>query len=995
LVYRYWRLGAVWAALVVLCALAPTAGAVVVRTPDGGSVGVAPRNGVAPSAIPGSVAAAHGAGAVTASTSGSSWENLNYQGGPVLHSSDPYLIFWAPGGETIPSSWQTLIERYFTDVAADSTRSTNVYGVARQFTDATGFADYRQTFDPTRQVVSDANAYPARDATNCAASPYATCLTDDEIHAEISSLIAADGLPTDGAASATQFPAGAPIYFVVLPSDVDVCFSDGSGICASNDFCAYHDSYVDGADNVLYATIPSAALSSPQDAKSCQWDGNSLVQEPNGSPADVTLKYISHEDNETITDPLLNAWWNYYTGNEDGDNCNDSDTNANAFLPTLGGDAGSGTLYNQLIAADPYYLQSEWSNGDANCEMAPTSGTITPRFGVPAGPKSPGTALTFDPATSTSTNRVSSETWDFGDGTTSFHAGRKLTPATHTYAAPGDYSVTLMLVDNRGNVNTTSEQISVGASPVAAVAASSTQLVEGSGSVSLDAGGSTAGSGSIVSYAWDFGDGSTAQGISTNHTYATAGTYLVRLTVTDSLGGVDTATSTITVRDEPPVAAFTLPASAPEAGQPVHLDGTPSTEPDGSIASYAWSFGDGATATGPAPSHTYPSAVTYPVTLTVTDTSGQKGSITKQLTVVAGPSARLTSSTAQPLEGTSVAFSATGSVPGASAAAVTSYAWTFGDGATATGATASHTYTTAGSYTVQLTVTDSAGASNTTSQKVTVLDEAPTASFTTAGAGVPAPNQAITFNAGGSNDPDGTIASYTWDFGDGTTGTGAAPTHAYGQPGTYTVRLTVRDSAGQTASTSEVLTVHAAPPSSFTYSSALPVEHSATTFIATSLMSDPVTAITSFQWDFGDGTGASGATAVHAYAREGTYTVTLTATDALGLTSTTTERVAVADAAPVAGIAVRRQSGRSVTLTGAPSHDADDAIVSYFWHFGGAAAVGRTVTHTFAKAGLHRVSLTVKDSYGETATTTVTVRAGRPIGLAKARRSPFRRRHHR
>ena len=95
--------------------------------------------------------------------------------------------------------------------------------------------------------------------------------------------------------------------------------------------------------------------------------------------ADVALKYLSHEDNETITDPLGTAWWDSASGNENGDNCNSYGAsvdpshgpNPNAFLPALGGSAPAGTLFDQLINGDRYYVQSEWSNGDANCEMAP------------------------------------------------------------------------------------------------------------------------------------------------------------------------------------------------------------------------------------------------------------------------------------------------------------------------------------------------------------------------------------------------------------------------------------------------------------------------------------------------------------------------------------------------------------------------------------------------------------------------------------------------
>ncbi|MFS3128105.1 PKD domain-containing protein [Nocardioides sp. Bht2] len=126
---------------------------------------------------------------------------------------------------------------------------------------------------------------------------------------------------------------------------------------------------------------------------------------------------------------------------------------------------------------------------------------------------------------------------------------------------------------------------------------------------------------------------------------------------------------------------------------------------------------------------------------------------------------------------------------------VVDYAWDFGDGTTGSGATVNHTYTALGSRTVTLTVTDDDGA---TAQRVRTIapNAAPTASFTTSCSGL-----VCDFNAGASNDPDGPIASYSWDFGDGANGTGATPQHTYPGAGARTVTLTVTDGAGATAST--------------------------------------------------------------------------------------------------------------------------------------------------------------------------------------------------
>ncbi|NDY95170.1 PKD domain-containing protein [Wenzhouxiangella limi] len=148
-----------------------------------------------------------------------------------------------------------------------------------------------------------------------------------------------------------------------------------------------------------------------------------------------------------------------------------------------------------------------------------------------------------------------------------------------------------------------------------------------------------------------------------------------------------------------------------------------------------------------------------------------------------------------------------GSASSDSDGTIASYAWDFGDGNSATGQTASHTYDGDGSYTVTLTVTDDAGATGSDSSLVSVsgaepVNEAPTAAFDSN-----CTDLSCSFDGSASSDSDGTIASYAWDFGDGSSATGQTASHSYAAGGTYTVTLTVTDDDGATDTASQEVTV--------------------------------------------------------------------------------------------------------------------------------------------------------------------------------------------
>lgn len=441
----------------------------------------------------------------------------------------------------------------------------------------------------------------------------------------------------------------------------------------------------------------------------------------------------------------------------------------------------------------------------------------------------------------------------------------------------------------------------------------------------FDASASSDFDGTIASYAWDFGDGTTGTGVTPSHTYTTGGNYQVSLTVTDNQGATNTVTQAVTVAgppNQPPVAAF----SDSNVNLAASFDASASSDPDGSVASYAWDFGDGNTATGVNATHTYTADGSYQVSLTVTDNEGAATSITKTLTVAANKAP--VSSFVATNSNLAAAFDASASSD--PDGTVASYAWDFGDGNTGAGVKATHSYSSAGSYQVTLTVTDNQGATNASTQTVTVTappNQAPVAAFAASNS-----NLVVAFDASGSSDPDGTVASYLWDFGDGNTGTGVSASHTYAAAGDYQVALTVTDNLGLSTKLTKTVTaavaVNKAPVASF---AAANTDLSAS-FDATG-STDPDGTVATYSWDFGDGTTAgTGVTATHTYAAAGSYQVTLTVTDNQGATNAITKTVAVTAPAPTATILAKDQFARTLA-SGLGSADVGGA-----WSMGSAAS---------------------------------------------------------
>ncbi|MBM7807383.1 PKD repeat protein [Geodermatophilus bullaregiensis] len=444
--------------------------------------------------------------------------------------------------------------------------------------------------------------------------------------------------------------------------------------------------------------------------------------------------------------------------------------------------------------------------------------------------------------------------------------------------------------------------------------------------------------GTVASWAWDLGDGTTATGPTVTHAYATAGTYTVTLRTTDDDGAVGTVSRQVTVTAPPPNQAPTAAFTDAVSGLVVGVDGTGSADRDGTVAAYAWDFGDGATGTGARASHTYATAGTYPVRLTVTDDDGATGTVTRDVTVAPRTGGGVVAEDA--FERTVTGGLGTADVGGPWTASVGAARQSVAGGAatltlpTAGATTAAHLGEVAQvaadvrtSFTLSSAPTGAGTYVYVTGRSVGLREEYRVRVRVMADGRV---GLALSRLTGGTETfPGGEVVvpGVTWTAGStvsvrvqvsgvgstevtGTVWTGntepapqltrtdtTAVLQAPGglglavhRPSSSTAATTVRFASftAGTRSAVEQPPANAAPTAALT---------AAVTDLSVrvdgSASSDADGTVAAHRWDFGDGTTAQGPTASHTYRQPGTYPVTLTVTDDDGATHAVTEQVTV------------------------------------------------------------------------------------------------------
>jgi PKD repeat protein len=327
----------------------------------------------------------------------------------------------------------------------------------------------------------------------------------------------------------------------------------------------------------------------------------------------------------------------------------------------------------------------------------------------------------------------------WGDGTIDTLAGTATTDS-HSYASTGNSQTQTFVVyvnatDSTGKTqksNTANKVISDRASTVG-FTESATNVPTGTTITLTITAADPDGTVSSLKVLWGDGTVDTLTGSTTSdsHPYSSPGTFTVYVNATDNSGSTTkspAATKTITqAANIPPTASFTESATNAPTGTSISFDASASNDPDGSIASYAWDFGDGMTGSGVTVSHPYAKtgnamSMMFTVTLTVTDNGGATGTTFSIKTITDRPPvASFTFAPSSPLAGQTVSFDASASAD--PDGTIVGYAWGFGDSTSGSGITTNHVYSTTGSFTVTLAVTDNSGNIGTAQSTITVTTQ--------------------------------------------------------------------------------------------------------------------------------------------------------------------------------------------------------------------------------------------------------------------------------
>ncbi len=530
--------------------------------------------------------------------------------------------------------------------------------------------------------------------------------------------------------------------------------------------------------------------------------------------------------------------------------------------------------------------------------------------------------------------------WDLGNGTTSIEQNPK-----NAYFDPGQYTVKLVVKNAVGADSIVKSQVIIVNAPPAV----NFKASDSTGCFPLKVNFSdlsTAGSGTIASWQWDFGDGTLSTLQNPDHTYTNAGSFTVTLRVVNSNGCVKVFTKPnfINLADGVKANFSFLNVGACQSPSPVIFTNT--TQSTG-LVNYKWNFGDGKSSTAINPINNYANAGTYTVQLIATNTSGCSDTLTKINAVSIGfVKASFTFKD-------SACVNETVSFANTSTPEPTTASWYFSDGTMLTGINVTKAFASAGVYQVKL-VNNYGSCADSTIKTITIKAK-PKASFNaTNTSGCVAP-LTVNFQNTSTNG-----ITYKWNFGDGATSTQQSPTHTYTTPGAFSVRLIVTNATGCTDTLDKADLVKVTPPR-IVFLGNLPVKGCLPYTISPQAVIQSIEKVTSYFWDFGDGSTSTDSFPKYTYTKPGFYTVKLKIVTGAGcIDSFTHEQAVQVGSKPLAKFSATPRDACAEVPIVFKDVSGDSTITEWLWNFGdGIQSVVKDPKHFYVDTGFFNITLVV------------------------------------
>ncbi len=376
-----------------------------------------------------------------------------YHNGPLMLTSKLYLIFWQQKAGEFPNQYTGPIIQYAKDLQAESSRTTDEFSVAKQYTNNEGKAITGKV--EFGDDVYASGPYPPPEESEGCTGAMAPCLTDKQIRKEILEQIEANHWPTDSA-SAPEAQ-----YLLYTPKGVTTC---EFGECAPEEFCAYHSEITElGPEKkvAVYSDLPYV----PE----CD-SGQAPTGVGGDRDADGTLDSEIHEIVESATDPEPETGYTDEHGEEVADKCTGPtvELQPEVYGTPLGGSLVDDTAFNQLINGNSYYTQQIWSQESTKTpapatknEPAGCAARIgpTPAFTAPATGET-GHPIRFEGSASYDISApITTYEWNFGDGSP-VDTNSGPTP-NHTYLSPGEYQVSLTVIDSNGTADASTQTLPI------------------------------------------------------------------------------------------------------------------------------------------------------------------------------------------------------------------------------------------------------------------------------------------------------------------------------------------------------------------------------------------------------------------------------------------------------------------------------------------------------------------------------------------------------